>query len=427
MKNLALAMLSVIFLLANAVLAYADSINIDAPAYILIDARTGLVLAEKNADEKMYPASTTKIMTAILALEKGDLNSLMTASARAIDPGPGGMHIGINEGEQIVLEDLINALMIQSANDTANIIAENIGPTYDEFIDSMNSRAAELGAVNTHFVNPHGMHDENHYTTVRDMAKIAQYAMTIGKFRDIVKKISYNMRPTNKHDKWDTLYTINKLLKNLPQYKSDYFTAIGVKSGYTSQAGNNLVSAAMNTEGMELIAVVFGVRGSVNHDDVYACTKKLLEYGFKNFKLQTLINAGEVVEGIKVKDADENTVLNLITQDQVSAVLPKELEISTVEKNIMLSGSGVAAPVRKDEVLGSIEFRKDGILLGKTNILAEQSVEKSTKAAVRESIKKASGNPFVKRAFTGIMASVLAFLALRMVLRRVSRAINSKS
>lgn len=401
---------------------HAEELNIDAPSYILIDPETGRSLAEKEPDEKMYPASTTKIMTAIIALEQGDLNQMATASAKAIDLEYGSMHIGIIQGEQIVLEDLLNAMMIRSANDAANIIAENVGASYDDFIEQMNKKARELGATNTHFVNPHGMHSDDHYTTVRDMATIARYAMSIDKFREIVKKPYYDMKPTNKHEEWDRLYTINRFLTNLQEYKSDYFTPIGIKSGYTSQAGNTLVSAAVNDSGMELIAVVFGAKGSNNNSDVYDFSKELLEYGFRNFSRKKLLESNQLVESVNVEEATDNPGLDLVAESDISAILPSDHDLSFLEKNIVLFSPTISAPVAKGDVLGYVEFKQDGVLLGKTNIVASRSIGKSTKAIEKFSEEVASASPRLKNFLIGTATALVAFLLLRIILRRISRA-----
>lgn len=193
----------------------AFSLGIEAESCILIDSRTGQVLYSQNADKSgIYPASTTKIMTAIVALENADLDHVMTASQAAInDIGEGGMNIGIMAGEKICFIDLLNAMLVCSANEAANIIAENVASSREEFISMMNKRATELGALNTNFVNTCGIHNSKHYTTARDMAIIARHAMTIPTFREIVKKDHYDMPITNKHEKWNTLYTTNKFLK----------------------------------------------------------------------------------------------------------------------------------------------------------------------------------------------------------------------
>lgn len=191
MKKLGALVIIVSILLTNFIVSFGEQLNIDSSSYILIDSKSGQVLYEHNADARRYPASTTKMMTAIVALENAELDRMMTASLEAVnDIGKDGMNIGIMAGEQIDLERLLQALMISSANETANIIAENISGTRKDFMDLMNKRVAEIGAVNTHFTNPCGAHDKNHYTTARDLAAIARHGMTIPKFRELAKEKS---------------------------------------------------------------------------------------------------------------------------------------------------------------------------------------------------------------------------------------------
>jgi len=248
MRRICFTAIIIIIFTQNVTTAFAQPLDIPADsAYMLIDSKTGQVITERNADVKLRPASTTKIMTAILALENGKLDQIMNVSKEAVyDIGEGGMNIGIMPGEDnLTLGNLLNAMLIKSANETANIIAVNIGGSKSVFVDMMNKKAAELGASNTHFVNPCGKddakEDANHLSTARDMATIARYAMTLPKFREIVSKEYYNDMPvTNKHKKWDVLRTTNKLLwsTNTYSYTIDNmkhsYTVNGIKTGYTS-------------------------------------------------------------------------------------------------------------------------------------------------------------------------------------------------
>lgn len=392
---------------------YADPIKTDAHAYILVDAKTSMVLCEKNADDRLYPASTTKILTGIVALENGDLNQMMTASREAVrDIGAGGMNIGISPGEELRMEDLVNAMLIQSANETANILAENLAPTRKDFIDMMNNKAKELGATNTNFTNPCGMHDNEHYTTARDLSIMARYGMTIPKFREIVAKDSYAMTPTNMHKSWDMLYTTNRLLYQT----SDFFSKVtGIKSGFTSQAGFNLVSSAINNDGMELIAVVMG---ETDHPQsrVVNDSKTLLEHGFKDFYIQKVADAGQAVKSVAVGGAKEPTNVDLVLESEFKTVLPvdkNEWNISAIE-NI---NPDIKAPIKKGDVLGYIEYERDGIKLGKVNLIAANSIEKNS----IETIKEKAGNPILLSISKTVLIAFVCLFFLRIVLRTISR------
>ncbi|NLY42595.1 MAG: D-alanyl-D-alanine carboxypeptidase, partial [Clostridiaceae bacterium] len=278
------------------VLSYAaEAPEIDCPAAILIDSASGRILYERNMHQKMYPASITKIMTAVLALERGNLKDMVTASLDAVTSvGPGGSHIGILPGETLSLEDLLYGLMVASANDGANVIGEYISGSMDEFVNLMNQRAIELGAINTHFTNTNGMPDDEHVTTAYDMAMIAKHAMTIPKFREIVSTSYYEIEPTEKYKEKRYLSNTNHLINKYRATKSYnyyYEPAIGIKTGYTDQANYTLAGAARKNR-IELITVVMGGKAVDGKLQIYEDTIKLLEYGFNNFSTQTIVRPG---------------------------------------------------------------------------------------------------------------------------------------
>jgi D-alanyl-D-alanine carboxypeptidase (penicillin-binding protein 5/6) len=418
------------------------NLGIEAESCILIDSNTGQILYSQDADKPgIYPASTTKIMTAIVALENADLDQVMIASQAAInDIGDGGMNIGIMAGEKICFRDLLNAMLVCSANETANIIAENIASSREEFIDMMNKRAKELGAINTNFVNTCGIHNDEHYTTARDMAIIARHAMTIPVFREIVKKDHYNMFVTNKHEKWDTLYTTNKFLKQAPNPDSKY-NIIGIKTGFTTPAGHNLVTAAVNNEGMELISVVLGVKNERSWENVYLYTQKLLDYGFTNYSIQTLVNSNTLIHNTSVKNAKDNSTLNLIAEESVKCVLPLDRIDLNIQSKIHLKPV-VEAPINKGDIIGYIEFFRDELLLGKTNVIAASSIEKSRKAEIISGIQSIWGKltvslnnavnyirtnalirTIIKVIYT-VLLVLIFFKILRLILRKISRKVQ---
>lgn len=403
---------------------HAVSLGIDAQAYILVDSKTGQILYEQNPDKKLYPASTTKIMTAVLALENGSPGQIMTASKQAVyDIGKDGMNIGIMPDEKIPMINLLEALLISSANETANIIAENICSSRDEFVKLMNKRAQELGAVNTHFVNPCGAHNSEHYTTAKDFAAIARYAMTLDAFREIAGKKEYKMPITNKHSEWPVLYSSNLLLRNPPRNAS--FRINGIKTGYTGEAGQNLVSSAVNDDGMELIAVVLGVMYPDNQRSSFNYSFKLLEYGFNNYSMQKLCDANQKVVQIQVADAKDNAVLDLVTSKEFKCALPIDKSLWNIEKKDHIA-SDIIAPVNKGDKLGYIEYMQNGVSLGKVEIIASNSVEGNSKPEFTSATKKIAGSILSRNVFAAIIVCLLAFIILRTVLRIISRRTNRR-
>jgi len=410
-------------LLINVTQAKAQPLNIDAKSYILIDSKTGYVISEYNADEKLYPASTTKIMTAILGIENAKPDDIMTVSQYAIDNiGPGGMHIGLLPGEQLKFIDLLNALLVRSANETAYVIAENIGPTPEAFVAVMNKRAKELGALNTNFVNPCGMDtdekDKDHLSTARDLALISKYAMTLPLFRETVKKASHTIPPTNLHDEEVILYSTNKLFQ--ARYKSEYYTEVtGIKTGFTNKALFNLVASAKDDTGMELISVILGCPT----DAIYQYSKELLEYGFKNYSLKNLIAANSYVTSVSVADASYNPNLDLVAAEDLKCIVSNEPDaFDSIERNIKVK-ENITAPVKKGAILGSVEFVKDGFTLGEVNLIASRSIEKliPTPEPSQKLISN-FGNSKIPKILITMFSLIVGFLLLRMTLRKISRS-----
>lgn len=432
MKKLSTITIVLLSLLLFLPQAHAGTLKLDsAGSCILIDSKTGQVLYEYRTDQKhVYPASTTKMMTAILALEKGKPDQMMTASKAAVyEIGEGGMNIGITDGEELRMEDLLNALMLSSANETANIIAENIAPTRKEFVEMMNRKAKELGANDTHFVNTCGIHNPDHYTTAADLAKIARYAMTLPKFREIVEKSSYTLPATNKHDSWPALPVTNYALV---KYKSKYFSRInGIKTGYTSEAGHNLVTSAINDDnGMELIAVVLGVKGNMSGAQAKKKSQDysidLLEYGFQNFSLQKITDASQLVKNVQVTDAKGNETLDLVTAGELSSVLPNDKSSWNIIKNEHINND-IKAPVKQGDVLGYIEYERNGILLGKVNVIASKGIEQNVKVKIAETAKKTAAHPLLIKIIVSAVTALLLFIALRLTLRGISKAVNARN
>ena len=246
---------------------------------ILVEAETGEVIFEKNADSRIYPASTTKILTAYLGLLLNDPDRQVTISASAMDVEEGSSMIPLSFGETVRFEDLIYATVLRSGNEGANAIAETVSGSIPAFAELMNTAAESFGCVATHFTNPHGLHDENHYTTARDMALIARTAMQNETFRDIVRRDRYEMPEDNIY-KARTLPTNNRFMRNTADNAETYYPdGIGIKTGNTSAAGYCYVGAA-ERDGVTLISCVFHARSDAAR---YTDTIKLMDYGFTQY------------------------------------------------------------------------------------------------------------------------------------------------
>ncbi len=405
------------------------ALDIDAQAYILMDAKTGSVLYEYQPDLRLRPASTTKIMTALVALKKGELSQVMTASNEAVsDIGVGGMNIGIMAGEQLTLDDLLHAMLIVSANEATNIVAENLYPTRADFVAEMNRMAIEIGAKNSTFTNPCGIDeyekDANHFSTARDLALIAKECLKFPTFRDIISNKQLNMLPpTNKHEKWNVLNTTNKLLGQSFKYgdtndDSKQFTITGLKTGSTMRAGANFIASAVNKDGFELISVIMGVNNKPNRT-VFDFTQTLLRAGYENFSTQMVIDRNTLIKNVQVKDASDDGKLDLVTSGTVKAMLPNNKADWKIEQKVTIN-QNLKAPIKKGDTLGNIEYQRDGISIGKVNIVSSRTIDQSLKAKTRDFTNKIMSSSMFKYIFIVVIV-VVCFLILRKILRKISR------
>lgn len=380
-------------------------------ACLLMEESTGKILYSKNANSIMYPASTTKIMTAILTLEKCNLSDTAVVSHNAVFSIPSGYSTAsLVEGEVLTIEQLLNVLLIPSANDAAVVLAEHIAGSVEAFSDMMNAKAVELGCLNTHFVNPNGIHNENHYSTAYDLALIGKYAMQFPTFKEISSKTRYTLPITNAYSKEDRIFnTTNDLIK--PNYSSSptnyyYKYATGGKTGYTDPAGQCIVATATK-DNISLIAVT--LHGDFTEDNLSQRAldcKALFEYGFNNFSMVSIAQKGDVASNMKVPNATkDSSSLDLLYSDDIYAFVPNGFDTSSVTPNIKLSST--FAPIAQDTVLGTISYGIDGSNYS-CNLLASHEVYK---------------NQFAKTAME--LALLLIFLILlSKVLKRKKRRKN---
>lgn len=271
--------------------AHAGAFWVDATSAILIDANSGKILYQQNPHAKLPPASTTKILTALIALEKGDLEQKITVPADFVNAGEAG--IWLAPGETHTLEDLLYALLLRSANDAAQVIAIGIAGSEEKFVGMMNTKTTNMGLKDSSWANPHGLNDENHYTSAYDLAYIARAATKSDTFNTIIKTQKKQMP-------WqDNPY--NRVVYNRNQFLTLYEGADGIKTGYTKEAGSCLVASATKN-GMRLIGVVLHCNG------MYKQMAAMMDYGFKNYDPYKVASAGDVMGTVTVKGGRQKTV-----------------------------------------------------------------------------------------------------------------------
>lgn len=352
-----------------------NEVSTKSKACLLMDAKSGEILYAKNVNEKLYPASTTKLMTAILALEKCKLTDVATVSHNAIFSIPVGYsHANLKEGEHLTIEQLLNVLLIPSANDAAVVLAEHISGSVEEFSKLMNAKAKELGCSSTNFVNPNGIHDKNHYSCAYDLALIGKYAMKFSDIMRIAMVKQYTLPTTNKYNKTNRIFNAtNALINNESMNKNYYPYATGLKTGYTDSAGSCIVSTAKKGN-MQLIAVILKSKSTAER---YNDCKNLFDYGFNNYSYKTLKSSGTVVKTIEVSNATKETKqLDVSIKDDISLLLSSKIKPDELEPIIEIKPD-LKAPIADNTVIGKISYKIDGKIYS-SNLVADSSAVASS-------------------------------------------------
>lgn len=335
----------------------------NAASSLLMEASTKQVLYASKENEKLYPASTTKIMTMILlfeAIQKGTLkwDDVLTCSAYAASMG--GSQVYLEEGEKMKVSDLFKAISIASANDACVVVGERIAGSNDGFVKMMNEKAKELNLVNTHFMNPTGLHDDNHYTCALDLASMAAYLIEIGNDRLFETTSLYDsyIREDSAQKFW--LVNTNKLLKS-------YEGADGLKTGYTKEAGYCIVSTAKRN-GLRLIAVVMKEsEPKVRNQEV----SQLLDYGFSLYENVTMFKKGDVIEKVKITNAKEDYVEVVCKEDVVYVKDKSSQDEVTYEMNY----TNLVPPFVKDETIGHILLVRSDVNIASFEVASSKDIE----------------------------------------------------
>ncbi len=383
---------------------YTPDVELYSQAYMLInlDDANYPVVAQKNQDEKMYPASLTKIVTAMVTLNNvSDLTATTSVSQSAYDVllGTGAQVAGLKVGETLTIEQLLYLTMVHSACDATEVLAEYVGGSREGFVQMMNDYAASLGCEGTHFVNPDGLHDDDHYTTASDMAKISIDAVQNPTFMNISTTVQYEYNGSN-------FYHTNLMLRS--GYVSYYYQyAKGIKTGSTTEAGYCVITTA-SKDGYNYLAVVMGAPVIDYNNDGYdeKCSfidaATLFNWAFNSLKYSTLVQQNEMLDEIVVNDGKDADSVRLVAKTDITAIVPASLDKSTIIIKPQNKPESVSAPISQGDYVCSADIIYGDEVVATVELVAAETVELSTFLKLINGIK----------AFLGLTAVKIAFLAL---------------
>ena len=409
-KKIICLLFAAVLLATPALAATAPEHPVAAKGAILYELNTDPVLLEQDADARLYPASTTKLMTALVAMEYGNPEDIITVPAAAVD---GLFELGsasyLLAGEEISFMDLMEYMLIASGNDAANAMAIHISGSISAFADLMNNRAQELGCTNTHFVNPHGLHDEEHYTSARDLLRIAKAAMENPTIAEIVAKDEVVLPITNKHPQTTTKYTTNYLISRKSTREYYYEGAIGIKTGTTTPAGLCLVAACVKGDYTYYTVVLGAEKGENGERNQFIETAKLFDYGAENFSQQVMLSSSEPIAEVPVRLSNEKDSIVVTPSENITAMLPNAFETSDLTMKYTVEES-VAAPVQAGDVLGKLTVSYEG-KTWQLDLVASSDAARSTVLYILDRIT----GFFASTAFKIIVASIVALIVILVV------------
>lgn len=363
-KNIIIYIILISVMLINNIVFASEEIkmNLHAKGAIVVENKSGRILYGQHYDEQMAMASTTKIMTCIIALENCNLNEIVKVNKLATKAPP--VKLYIKEGEEYYLEDLLYVLMLQSSNDVAIAIAEHVGGSVENFCNMMTSKAHELGAKDTSFKTPNGLDADGHYTTARNLALIAIYAMENDKFVEIINTKNKTISSTDVSKRQHNLVNKNSFL-------SRYSDSNGIKTGFTCKAGYCYVGSACKNN-MNLISVVLAAGWPPHKTYKWDDTKKLLDYGFDNFEMKVIPDQNFNVENIKVIDGQNDNVSCYVEKSTMNLPLCKQ-DVISYDVNII---DEIQAPVIEEQIVGSVKVYLNNEIIHSMPIKTTEQVKK---------------------------------------------------
>lgn len=361
-------------------LAPESALDLECQAAMLLEMNTGSLVYGKNLDMRREPASLTKVMTCLLAMERGNLDDKITISDTALKGlDPNGSSAGLVEGETLTLKELLYCLMISSANDAAPVIAEYISGSQDAFVELMNQRAKELGCTGTHFANPHGLHDDDHYSTARDLSRMMLEAMKFEAFREIIATERHYLEPTNKVSEERILDTTDFFISK--KVSEQYYDSrvVGGKTGFTTPAGYCIMFVAED-EGLEYLCVILGAESYVTEESTtlgsFTQGEKLIDFGFDNYTVAQVLSPLSPVAQLPVQESTDSVVLT--PKESLSTLLPVDYDPEKLTLEYTLSdSSGLQAPLEAGQTVGTVRRFYNGTCVGETELVTMTAIRRN--------------------------------------------------
>lgn len=395
-------------------LSNGEKLTDTAKAAIVYELNSGTMLYAWNPDAKIYPTSMVKMMTTLVALENGNPDDVVTVTRSVLNQVPIGiLGADLKVGEEITLRDLLYSNMVASATDSAVVLADYVGGNVNAFLQMMNDKAAELGCEGTHYGNVHGLHDEQTYTTARDIARITAAALENETFREMFCAAEYTMAATNKHEQ-RTIITTNHMM-NVRNSKYYDKRVTGGKTGATDQGGRCLTLTA-EKDGMEILCIVMGAKptvaenGSLDAHGSFEESKILLDYAFQNFEFRQVFFDGQSLAQYPVANGASHVVSQATTS--ISTVLPIELDESQLKWAYQLKDTTIQAPVKKGQILGTVQVWYGTKCLAQTDMVAMNGVELYQAPIVPEKPNMIESGSWLMLLLVLIGVIVFAFLAV---------------
>lgn len=396
---------------------FAQETEVQAPPEVtaqnvyMVNLNTGAVVYEKSADERIYPASLTKLVTMLVAADMiTDYSQVITVSDECYDDLViGSSNMNLQDGEEMSLDDLMYGLALSSANEASNALAIYLCGSIEDFVAKMNEKAKSLGANNTHFVNTHGLHDQEHYTTAKDMSIIAKAAFSNETILKYISSSVHEIPPTNKTTEKRTLVTTNSLLRKNSEFYYKYCK--GGKTGTTTPAGYNLVSLSEKDDTEFMLVAMHVPKDSVTTNTVFNDSKLLYNWAFENYKNKKILDSTEVITEVEVELSAKGDHLILIPQTNAYSVVPVDIDVSSLERTVHTQEK-IYAPVTEGDVLGTVTLSKDGIDYAVVNLVAASDVKRSTVLYYLHLIEQFFSNLWVRIACIIIAIFIIIYIII---------------